>query len=188
MKITLQIGDTMRTVDARRQDGRVVIRLGPPMVAEDGAAALPSIPDDAPALTFDVRRGADGAVTLVDVVDAAHRIALAGSMADGSDRQLWTDGRTLRYARVVAGGAARHAADDAGLMAAIPSVVLDVLVAAGDAVAAGQKLILLESMKMVVAIQAPHAGVVTAVHCAKGDAVQPGVALLALEAEPAVAP
>ncbi|MEO8085025.1 MAG: biotin/lipoyl-containing protein [Ardenticatenales bacterium] len=187
MKITLQIGDTMRSVEAHRQDGRVVIRLGAPMVAEEGAAALPSIPDDAPALTFHVRRGADGAVTLVDVADPAHRIGLAG-VADGSDRQLWTDGRTLRYARVVAGGAARHAADDAGLMAAIPSVVLDVLVAAGDAVAAGQKLILLESMKMVVAIQAPHAGVVTAVHCAKGDAVQPGVALLALEAEPAVAP
>lgn len=187
MKLTLQIGDTLRTVEARRQDGRVVVRLGEPVAAGDGAAAAPGLADDAPALTFDVRRGLDGTITLVDAADAAHRIALAGT-ANGNDRQLWTGGRTLRYRRVVAGGGGRREADGAGLAAAIPSVVLEVLVAEGEAVADGQKLILLESMKMVVAIQAPFAGTVTAVRCAKGDAVQPGMPLLALEPAGAAAP
>ncbi|MBK6769242.1 MAG: hypothetical protein IPG72_09615 [Ardenticatenales bacterium] len=134
-----------------------------------------------------VRPERDGTWTLVDAADAGRRIPVAGT-AHGTDRQIWTAGRTLRCGRVVAGGAARHAADAAGLSAVIPSVVLDVLVAPGEVVADGQKLILLESMKMVVAIQAPFAGVVTAVHCAKGEAVQPGVPLLALEEAPAAAP
>ncbi|MCE7937973.1 MAG: acetyl-CoA carboxylase biotin carboxyl carrier protein subunit [Chloroflexi bacterium CFX6] len=63
----------------------------------------------------------------------------------------------------------------------MPAVVVEVLVAPGDAVADGQKLVLLESMKMVLPIVAPHAGVVTAVRCAPGDAVQPGVPLVELD-------
>lgn len=186
MKLTLRIADTLRTVEARRQDGRLVVRLGEPVAAGDGAVAAPGLADDAPAVTFEVRRGLDGAITLVDAADPAHRIALAGTL-DGNARQLWTDGRTVRYQRVVAGGGRREP-DGAGLAAAIPSVVLDVLVAEGDVVADGQKLVLLESMKMVVAIQAPFAGTVTAVRCAKGDAVQPGVPLLALEPAGAATP
>jgi|GEM_PF-130938 len=187
MKVTLRIGDAERTAEVTRRDGHVVVRLGP-VASADGTATPPlAVPDDAPAVAFVVRPERDGTWTLVDAADGGRRIPLAGA-AQGTDRQLWTAGRTLRYGRVVAGGAARHAADAAGLAAVIPSVVLDVLVAPGDTVADGQKLILLESMKMVVAIQAPFAGVVTAVHCAKGEAVQPGVPLLALDEAPAAVP
>ncbi|MCC7020787.1 MAG: biotin/lipoyl-binding protein [Ardenticatenales bacterium] len=181
MKVTLRIGGAERAAEVTRRDGRIVVRLGP-IIASDGATttAPPAVPDDAPSTAYIVRPERDGTWTLVDAADEARRIPLAGT-AHGTDRQVWTAGRTVRYRRVVAGGAARHVADAAGLAAVIPSVVLDVLVAPGDTVADGQKLILLESMKMVVAIQAPFAGVVTAVHCNKGDAVQPGTALLAME-------
>ena len=72
---------------------------------------------------------------------------------------------------------------DGSLASAIPAVVSQLLVAPGDVVAAGDKLILLESMKMVIPILAPHAGRVSRVHCAPGDSVPAGVALLEIEAE-----
>ena len=188
MKVTLRIGGAERVAEVTRRDGHVIVRLGP-IASGDGPTTTPppAIPDEAAAVALVVRPERDGTWTLVDAADAGRRIPVAGT-AHGTDRQIWTAGRTLRCGRVVAGGAARHAADAAGLSAVIPSVVLDVLVAPGEVVADGQKLILLESMKMVVAIQAPFAGVVTAVHCVKGEAVQPGVPLLALDEAPAAAP
>ena len=45
----------------------------------------------------------------------------------------------------------------------------------------GDKLILLESMKMVIPIQAPHAGRVGRILCAPGDSVPAGVPLLEIE-------
>jgi urea carboxylase len=54
------------------------------------------------------------------------------------------------------------------------------LVAVGDQVRAGDKLVLLESMKMILPIQAPYDGAVTAINCAPGEAVQPGVPLITL--------
>ena len=63
----------------------------------------------------------------------------------------------------------------------IPAVVADILVSVGDQVADGDKLILLESMKMIIPIQAPYSGTVTALHCAKGDSVQAGIPLIELD-------
>lgn len=174
MKVTLRCGDARRAAEVTRRDGHVVIRLGP-VAPPDGE--VPPVPDDAPEVRLQARSLGDGTLSLAA---DGRRITLAGA-AHGTERQLWVDGRTWRVARVVAGGAARPSAD-AGLAATIPSVVLEVLVAPGDAVAEGDKLVLLESMKMVVPIVAPHGGTVTAVACAKGDAVDPGVPLVTLAA------
>ena len=57
----------------------------------------------------------------------------------------------------------------------------DVLVAVGDKVSAGEKLILLESMKMVIPIVATQDGVVQAIKCENGESVQPGVPLIEIE-------
>lgn len=108
------------------------------------------------------------------------RLRAAGHV-QGDGRQLWVNGTLLAYERVREQGAAGPPAA-ASLSASIPAVVSEVLVAEGETVTAGQKLILLESMKMILPIQAPHDGLVTAVHCAPGDAVQPGVALVELDA------
>ena len=55
------------------------------------------------------------------------------------------------------------------------------LVKTGQEVKIGDKLILLESMKMILPIQAPHAGIVTGINCVPGQAVQPGVPLVEIE-------
>lgn len=110
------------------------------------------------------------------------RIRAAG-LADGDRRQLWVNGRLLTYERLRERSAAAAAGPAASsLSATIPAVVADVLVQPGDRVTAGQKLILLESMKMVIPIQAPYDGTVAQLNCATGDAVQPGVQLVEIEA------
>ncbi len=65
--------------------------------------------------------------------------------------------------------------------AAMPGMVVTVAVAAGDAVKQGQKLCLLEAMKMQTAIAAERDGKVAEVHAAAGRQVEAGDLLFVLE-------
>ncbi len=56
-----------------------------------------------------------------------------------------------------------------GLCAPVRGTVIGIEVARGDAVAAGQLLVLQESMKMEVPLVAPQSGRVLAIHAALGD-------------------
>ncbi|MBO4773627.1 MAG: biotin/lipoyl-binding protein [Bacteroidales bacterium] len=60
----------------------------------------------------------------------------------------------------------------------LPGVVLDVFVKEGDAVKAGQKILLLEAMKMENNIESDKDGVVKSVRVKKGDSVQEGDILM----------
>jgi pyruvate carboxylase subunit B len=64
----------------------------------------------------------------------------------------------------------------------MPGNIVDVLVAEGDQVSAGQPVLITEAMKMETEIQAPIAGTVTGVHVVKGDRVTPGEVLIEIEA------
>ena len=66
----------------------------------------------------------------------------------------------------------------------MPGVVVGLLVAEGDAVEAGQPLLILEAMKMQNEIAAPSAGVVKKLFVAEGEAVASGAKLAALAALP----
>jgi 3-methylcrotonyl-CoA carboxylase alpha subunit len=65
--------------------------------------------------------------------------------------------------------------------APMPGTVSRVLVAAGDAVAARQPLVVLEAMKMETPLLAPYAAIVSAVHVAEGDRVAGGTTLVELD-------
>jgi biotin carboxyl carrier protein len=67
------------------------------------------------------------------------------------------------------------------LHAAMPGIVVDVKVAAGDQVVEGQTLVVLEAMKMQNPLAAEADGKVTRVLCRKGEAVAGGALLLELE-------
>lgn len=159
MKMTLRLPDRDLPIDVTRRGD--TIRL-----VRDGVTHEATI----------VRQ--DGAAFVLRV---GQRLIHAAIHTDGDQRQLWANGRTYRYERLQK-RRSTAGRDEGSLSASIPAVVSDVLVEVGDAVAAGQKLILLESMKMVIPIVAPAAGVVSAIHCQKGDAVQPNVPLIAVEA------
>ncbi len=64
------------------------------------------------------------------------------------------------------------------LTAPMPATVTRVVVAPHTAVKAGDVLLMLEAMKMELAVRAPQDGTVGAIHCKAGDLVQPGVPLL----------
>jgi 3-methylcrotonyl-CoA carboxylase alpha subunit len=67
------------------------------------------------------------------------------------------------------------------MAAPMPATVRAIPVSAGHTVSAGDVLIVLEAMKMELAIKAPRAGTVRALHCVPGELVQPGVPLVELE-------
>jgi pyruvate carboxylase subunit B len=67
--------------------------------------------------------------------------------------------------------------------AVMPGVVVEVLVAVGDEVAAGQTLVVLEAMKMQNPLQAEAAGVVSRILVQRGQAVAGGAVLVEIEAE-----
>ncbi|MFY9116671.1 MAG: biotin/lipoyl-containing protein [Bacteroidales bacterium] len=62
----------------------------------------------------------------------------------------------------------------------LPGVILEVTVKEGDTVKAGQKLIVLEAMKMENNIEADRDGVVSSIKVSKGDSVLEGAPLIIL--------
>jgi biotin carboxyl carrier protein len=62
----------------------------------------------------------------------------------------------------------------------LPGVILDIPVKVGDVVKMGQKVLLLEAMKMENVINADHDGKVLEIKVAKGDSVLEGVDLMVI--------
>ncbi len=133
------------------------------------------------------------------VVDGSSSARVFGASDDYID--LVIDGRRL-YAGVVQVGDALYVqlpagtvalevlprftipgttAVDGGFIAPMPGVVLDVRVAVGDKVTAGQTLVILEAMKMEHHMNAQADGVVAEVRVAAGEQVDNGALLLILE-------
>ena len=69
----------------------------------------------------------------------------------------------------------------ADVVAEMVANVLKVTVAAGDPVAVGDTVALLESMKMEIPVLAEHGGTVTAVKVGEGDVVQEGDVLVTID-------
>jgi len=77
-------------------------------------------------------------------------------------------------------GAAVAGSGDA-ILAPMPGQVRSVLASAGDTVVAGDRLVVLEAMKMDHALRAPRDGVLAEVTCNEGDQVEAGAVLARLE-------
>jgi acetyl-CoA/propionyl-CoA carboxylase biotin carboxyl carrier protein len=88
----------------------------------------------------------------------------------------------VRFAPAV-GDADSAAGGEASLEAPMPGTVVQLRVEAGATVAAGETLVVMESMKMEISIQAPRDGVVDTVLIASGDKVDRGAVLIELADE-----
>ena len=106
------------------------------------------------------------------------------ALVDGRAVHVWQDARHAEFTRETLESAQSGAAGPAGsLTSVLPGVVVSVLVAAGERVAAGQPLLVIEAMKMEHAIRAPHAGVVRALKYRVGERVKEGSTLAELDEE-----
>lgn len=82
--------------------------------------------------------------------------------------------------RLGRGGAGPAAAGPQTITAPMPGKVVEVKAAPGDAVRAGDGVIVVEAMKMQNELKAAKDGVVTAVNVSAGDSVAPGSALVTI--------
>jgi 3-methylcrotonyl-CoA carboxylase alpha subunit len=126
------------------------------------------------------RRGEGMAITLDGVQLAASVVPL------GDQRYVYVDGQLHKLMLV---DPMEHASEDehrgGHLTAPMSGTIVAVLVKAGDSVARGAPLLILEAMKMEHTITAPDAGTVSAVHYRQGDQVSEGVDLIDVDASDA---
>ncbi len=76
---------------------------------------------------------------------------------------------------------ARGEQGPAPVLAPMPGLIVRVHVAVGEAVEAGQPVVVMEAMKMENELRAPAAGTVKAVHASPGKAVEKGAVLVEME-------
>jgi len=137
---------------------------------------------------------------LVHVTGGFDRLATARPHRDGvavtidGRRRVWVHARDGELTRVGIDGRAWAFREEAlaprrdlrergaALEAPMPGSVLDVCVAVGDGVRAGDVLVVLESMKMELEVVAPEAGTVQRLTVAPGDRVSSGQVLVAIGA------
>lgn len=107
----------------------------------------------------------------------------------GPDIEVWMDGRRYRLqkARRAPSRSGAPAPPATDLRAPMPGTVLRILVKPGDAVAAHQALVVLESMKMELTLSAASTATVAEVLCREGELVQMGQVLIRFEETAAAA-
>ena len=127
-------------------------------------------------------------VRMVTIGDQVHRVVARRGGSRGR-YTLWVDGfryevealdersRTIRELSAATAGPA----GPAPLIAPMPGMIVRVTVQVGDAVSAGQSLVVMEAMKMENELRAVADGVVTAVLVQPGAAVEKGATLLEME-------
>lgn len=98
----------------------------------------------------------------------------------GRRRLSVTDPLRARLAAALEHGPADHSESEQ-VRALMPGRILEVAVAVGDAVAAGELLLVLEAMKMQNELRASRAGIVTRCAAAPGQTVETGALLLTLQ-------
>jgi 3-methylcrotonyl-CoA carboxylase alpha subunit len=152
-------------------DTRHLVQLRP---CNDGAIAV-TLPERALTVHCALR---DGRLR----IDTGEARFAATVIAAGDDRHVFVPGARRRVVRSDPLAHAGEEEEHAGhLMAPMSGTVVAVLAKAGDQVAKGAPLIVLEAMKMEHTIVAPAAGVVVAVNFAAGDRVAEGADLVDLE-------
>lgn len=162
------------TVNGIDHEVELVERLGQLELSVDGEQMDLSVAD------------VDGLGQFAVVVDQrAYGVSIEGGTHDGSVCIAGSRyGFEIEDERERAANAAARAKGGKGgvVKAVMPGVVVQVLVAAGDAVEADQPLLILEAMKMQNEIKAPIAGTVESLFVSEKEAVEGGQKLVSIRA------
>jgi biotin carboxyl carrier protein len=122
---------------------------------------------------FRLRRGAESWLVCVDREGAARHVTVVGVGEARFERE--------------AKGRRRRERPAGSLASPMPGTVVKVLVKAGDRVAKGAELLLVEAMKMEIKIEAPIAGTVREVRKGEGEPCDAGETLVEIAPEGAAA-
>jgi 3-methylcrotonyl-CoA carboxylase alpha subunit len=107
--------------------------------------------------------------------------AHGGWTQDGLETVLFEDGAAFRTAPHAVRGRAGGGVSDGTIAAPMPGRIVSVDVAEGDAVTGGQKLVVVEAMKMEQGLVAPFDGVVAELKAVAGAQVSEGTLLARIE-------
>jgi pyruvate carboxylase subunit B len=124
-------------------------------------------------------------ISLVTIGGVVHRVVVRREQGRGR-YSLWLGGRRFdvealderTHAIRQLSAASGVAAGPTSVIAPMPGLIVRVGVEPGDAVQAGQPLVVIEAMKMENELRAPAAGTVRTVHVAAGSAVEKGAVLV----------
>ncbi|MGN1114643.1 MAG: biotin/lipoyl-containing protein [Oscillospiraceae bacterium] len=113
-----------------------------------------------------------------------YNITVNGKAYDVAVEEMGADSTTAPVAAAPAAApkaapapAAAPVADGTKVTAPMPGTILDIKVAVGDTVKAGQAIVVLEAMKMENDVNAPCDGKVLSINTTKGSAVETGAVL-----------
>ena len=133
--------------------------------------------DPEASISFDVEASRDGEGVARTESGSTHAFAWAWV---GTELHLWLAGDLFVFQREegrrVSSGPAAAATGD--ILAPMPGSVLEVLVKEGERVESNQTLVIMESMKMELVINAPQQGIVQRVAVEPGQRVERGMRLL----------
>ncbi|PJG46799.1 methylcrotonoyl-CoA carboxylase [Sphingobium sp. LB126] len=101
----------------------------------------------------------------------------------GEDVLVAEGGQVWRLTPWRASGTAGGDASDGAILSPMPGRIIAVVVAAGDAVTKGQKLLTLEAMKMEHSLVAPFDGTIAELNASEGGQVSEGALLVKIERE-----
>ncbi len=114
--------------------------------------------------------------------EQARQFEAAVAEVDG-ELNVSFEGRVYRFGQPNRSEAFPRASSSSGaLHAPMLGVVTDVAVGVGDRVAQGDRILVLEAMKVIATVEAPFAGRVTSLCVAKGDRVAAGTLVAVIEA------
>jgi biotin carboxyl carrier protein len=164
--ITVDGRERAVVVDGPGQDGRFEVSIDGAVHQVDARALRPG--------TWSLLIG--GASYVVDL--DRRRTGIAASVGDSEAMLVVED---ALHKRLASAAGARPAVRGEAIRAPIAGKVVKVLVAAGDQVAAGAPVIVLEAMKMENELAAERGGTVSAIHKAAGQAVDTGDLLVEIE-------
>ena len=147
-------------------------------------ALLPPAGDDPWTALRGFRANAAAAVQVaVEVAGRTHLVALAAPVpaAATSDGVLFLAGEAWPFGPPRAGGGAGGEASDGAVLAPMPGRVIAVNVVPGQAVTRGERLVVLEAMKMEQALLAPFDGTVADLKASEGAQVAEGTLLVRID-------
>jgi biotin carboxyl carrier protein len=171
MRVTARIGETETALEVtRRAPGRCAVRAGAdrPILEASVQGAIVAVRDGG--------RTVEAVVTGRADAGGGSARALTVAIAGRQYEVVLEDPR-----RAGGAGAGPRRPGPADVRAVMPGKVVAVLAQAGDTVAAGQGIVVIEAMKMENELPAPRDGRLAAVRVRPGDTVEAGTPLFTIE-------